>query len=145
MVAGPVLFCPTAMSDPLLHGEITHEIIGAFYDTYNALGWGYPESIYANAMPIFLSKRRISCEREVPLRVTLEGIVLGEFRADLLVDKKVIVELKACDRLAGAHEAQLISYLKASTYRIGLLLNFGPKAEVRRIIWTDDRKVLRDR
>ena len=96
-------------------------------------------------MPIFLSKRRISCEREVPLRVTLEGIVLGEFRADLLVEKKVIVELKACDRLAGAHEAQLISYLKASTYRIGLLLNFGPKAEVRRIIWTDDLKVLRDR
>ena len=57
----------------------------------------------------------------------------------------MIVELKACDRLAGAHEAQLISYLKASTYPIGLLLNFGPKAEVRRIIWTDDLKVLRDR
>jgi len=132
------------MSD-LLHGEITHEIIGAFYDTYNALGWGYPESIYANAMPIFLAQRGMAYEREVLLRVTLEGIVLGEFRADLVVDKKVIVELKACDRLAGAHEAQLISYLKASTYSIGLLLNFGPKAELRRIIWTDDLRVLRDR
>jgi GxxExxY protein len=132
------------MSD-LLHGEITHEIIGAFYDTYNALGWGYPESVYANAMPIFLAQRGMAYEREVPLRVMLEGIVLGEFRADLVVDKKVIVELKACDRLAGAHEAQLISYLKASTYSIGLLLNFGPKAELRRIIWTDDLRVLRDR
>ena len=132
------------MSD-LRHGEITREIIGAFYDTYNALGWGYPESIYANAMPIFLAQRGMAYEREVPLRVMLEGIVLGEFRADLVVDKKVIVELKACDRLAGAHEAQLISYLKASTYSIGLLLNFGPKAELRRIIWTDDLRVLRDR
>lgn len=133
------------MSNQLLHGEITHEIIGAFYDTYNALGWGYPESIYANAMPIFLSKRGMSYEREVSLRVTLEGVVLGEFRADLVVAGNVIVELKACDRLAGAHEAQLISYLKASTYTIGLLLNFGPKAELRRIIWTDDFRVLRDR
>ena len=132
------------MSD-LLHSEITHEIIGAFYDAYNALGWGYPESIYANAMPIFLAKRGVSCAREVLLRVTLEGIVLGEFRADLVVAEKVIVELKACDRLAGAHEAQLISYIKASTYPIGLLLNFGPKAELRRIIWTDDLKVLKDR
>jgi len=129
----------------LLHGEITHEIIGAFYDTYNALGWGYPESIYANAMPIFLAKRGMSYAREVPLRVTLEGIVLGEFRADLVVAEKVIVELKTCDRLAGTHEAQLISYLKASTYPIGLLLNFGPKAELCRIIWTDDLKVLKDR
>lgn len=129
----------------LLHGEITRETIGAFYDTYNALGWGYPESIYANAMPIFLAKRGMLCAREAPLRVTLEGVVLGEFRADLLVEKKVIVELKACDRLAGAHEAQLISYLKASELHIGLLLNFGPKAELRRIIWTDDSRVLKDR
>jgi GxxExxY protein len=129
----------------LLHGEITHEIIGAFYDTYNALGWGYPESIYANAMPIYLAKRGMSCEREVPFRVTLEGIVLGEFRADLVVAGKVIVELKACERIVAAHEAQLISYLKASELNIGLLLNFGPKAELRRIIWTDDLRVLRDR
>jgi len=133
------------MTEPLLHGEITHEIIGAFYDSYNALGWGYPESIYANAMPIFLRKRGMTYEREVPLRVMLEGVLLGEFRADLVVAGKVIVELKACDRLMGAHESQLISYLKASTYNLGLLLNFGPKPELRRIIWTDDLRVLKDR
>ncbi|QJR36716.1 GxxExxY protein [Gemmatimonas groenlandica] len=129
----------------LLHGEITHDIIGAFYDTYNALGWGYPESIYANAMPIALSKRGMSFEREVSLRVVLEGVVLGEFRADLVIAGKVIVELKACERIIAAHEAQLISYLKASNCHIGLLLNFGPKAELRRIIWTDDFRVLKDR
>jgi GxxExxY protein len=133
------------MTEPLLHGEITHEIIGAFYDSYNALGWGYPESIYANAMPIFLRKRGMTYEREVPLRVMLEGVLLGEFRADLVVAGKVIVELKACDRLMGAHESQLISYLKASTYNLGLLFNFGPKPELRRIIWTDDLRVLKDR
>lgn len=133
------------MNDTLLHGEITHEIIGAFYDTYNALGWGYPESIYANAMPIFLRRRGLQLSREVVFPVVLEGVALGEFRADLVVAGKVIVELKACERIVAAHEAQLISYLKASTYPIGLLLNFGPKAEVRRIIWTDDLKVLRDR
>ena len=133
------------MSDTLLHGEITHEIIGAFYDSYNALGWGYPESIYANAMPIFLKRRGIRYRRESPLRVTLDAIVLGEFRADFVVDDKVLVELKACERIIAAHEAQLISYLKASGYNIGLLLNFGPKPEIRRIIWTDDFRVLRDR
>jgi len=133
------------MTEPLLHGEITQEIIGAFYDSYNALGWGYPESIYANAMPIFLCKRGMSYEREVPLRVLLGGVLLGEFRADLVVAGKVIVELKACDRLMGAHESQLISYLKASTYNLGILLNFGPKPELRRIIWTDDLRVLKDR
>ena len=132
------------MAEPLLHGEITQAIIGAFYDSYNALGWGYPESIYANAMPIFLRRRGLHFEREVPLRVTLEGVLLGEFRPDLVVAGKVIVELKACDRLAGAHEAQLISYLKASGYQVGLLLNFGPKPELRRIIWTDDLRVLKD-
>ena len=133
------------MTEPLLHGEITQEIIGAFYDSYNALGWGYPESLYANAMPIFLRRRGLHFEREVPLRVTLEGVLLGEFRADLVVAGKVIVELKACDRLARAHEAQLISYLKASGYQVGLLLNFGPKPELRRIIWTDELHVLKDR
>lgn len=96
MVAGPFSFCPTAMSDPLLHGEITHEII-------------------------------------------------GEFRADLVVERKVIVELKACERIVAAHEAQLISYLRSSKLELGLLLNFGPKPERRRIIWTDDMRALRDR
>ncbi|WP_396201142.1 GxxExxY protein [Gemmatimonas sp.] len=129
----------------LLHGEITREIIGAFYDTYNALGWGYPESIYANAMPIFLRRRGLRLAREVVFPVVLEGVTLGEFRADLVIEHKVIVELKACERIIAAHEAQLISYLKASDLNIGLLLNFGPKAELRRIIWTDDLRVLKDR
>jgi len=129
----------------LLHGEITHEIIGAFYDTYNALGWGYPESIYANAIPIYLAKRGMRFAREVVFPVALHGVVLGDIRADLVVEDKVIVELKACERIVAAHEAQLISYLRSSTLELGLLLNFGPKPERRRVIWTDDNRVLRDR
>lgn len=133
------------MNEPLVHQNITKEIIGAFYDCYNALGWGYPESIYANAMPIYLAKRGLSWRREVPLRVMLEGTLLGEFRADLVVEDRVIAELKTCERLIAAHESQLISYLKASTLNLGLLLNFGPKPEIRRLVWTDDFRVLKDR
>jgi GxxExxY protein len=96
-------------------------------------------------MPIYLRRRGLQLEREVVFPVALEGVSLGEFRADLVVAGKVIVELKACERIVAAHEAQLISYLKASDLNIGLLLNFGPKAELRRIIWTDDFRVLRDR
>ncbi len=144
METGPFVFSPHAMAESLLHQNITKEIIGAFYDTYNALGWGYPESIYANAMPIYLAKRRMSWEREVTIRVTLEDVLLGEFRPDLIVEQKVIVELKTCEKLVAAHESQLISYLKASTFNVGLLLNFGPKPEMRRIIWTDDLRVLKD-
>jgi len=96
-------------------------------------------------MPIFLRRRGLRLAREVVFPVVLEGVALGEFRADLVVAGKVIVELKACERIVAAHEAQLISYLRSSKLELGLLLNFGPKPERRRVIWTDDIHVLRDR
>ncbi len=144
METGPFVFSPRAMAEPLLHQDITKEIIGAFYDTYNALGWGYPEGVYANAMPIYLQRRGLAFDREVAFPVSLNGVSLGEFRADLVVEHRVIVELKACERIVAAHEAQLISYLRSSNIPVGLLLNFGPKPERRRIIWTDACQVLKD-
>ncbi len=113
------------MTEPLLHGEITHAIIGAFYDGYNARGWGYPENIYANAMPIFLRRRGLRFEREVVYPVVLENVALGEFRADLVVERKVIVELKACECIVAAHKAQLISYFRSSKRELGLLVNLS--------------------
>ncbi len=86
----------------------------------------------------FLRSCRMRFAREVVFPVMHEDNALGEFRADLVVEKKVIVELKACERIIAAHEAQLISYLRSSKLEPGLLLNFGPKPERRRIIWTAD-------
>lgn len=127
-----------------LHADLTHHIIGAFYDTYNALGSGFPEAIYANALPIFLRDRQISFERERPINVYVRDTLVGEFRADLVVESLVVVELKACERIVAAHEAQLISYLKASSFQLGLLFNFGPRPERRRVIWTSTYKALKD-
>lgn len=127
-----------------LYADLTYEVIGAFYDTYNALGWGFAEQVYANAIPLYLADRGIAFQREVPLQVRLRDQLLGEFRADLIVEDKVIVELKSCERIVAAHEAQLINYLRATTYQLGLLFNFGPKPERRRLIWTPAYKALKD-
>lgn len=127
-----------------LHADLTYQIIGAFYDTYNALGAGFPETIYANAMPMYLRDRHLAFEREVPIPVYLRNALLGEFRADLVIEQCVVVELKACERIVAAHEAQLISYLKASSFELGLLFNFGPIPERRRVIWTPACKALKD-
>ena len=131
-------------SSSFAHGDVTRDIIGAFYDIYNALGFGFVESVYANAMPIALTKRGVSFERERPMCVHYDNIVVGQFRADLVAAKTVIVELKAADQIAAAHERQLLNYLRASQLRVGLILNFGPKPAVRRITWTGDTGELTD-
>ena len=120
----------------LLHSAITHEIIGAYFDVRNGLPWGMHESVYANAMCIALRERAVPFEREVAMQVQFRGEQVGCFRADLVVDGKVIVELKSVERLSGAFEAQLINYLAATGLNVGLLLNFGLHGERRRIVWT---------
>lgn len=121
----------------LLHGALTHEILGAYYDVYNALPWGLPESAYGHAMSLALSARGLVHRREVPFNVQFRGNVVCTMRADLIVERAVLVEIKAGDRLAAAHERQLIAYLQATSYEVGLLFNFGPKPEKRRLIQTE--------
>ena len=121
---------------PLLHSALTYEIIGAYYDVRNAMPWGMHESVYASAMCIALTHRGVHFEREVPMVVHFKGEQVGHFRADLIVDGKVIVEMKSVDRLTGVFEAQLINYLATSGLSVGLLLNFGLHGERRRIVWT---------
>ncbi len=123
----------------LAHGQITHEIIGAFYDVYNALGFGFVESVYANALALTLAKRGVQFERERLLPVRYRDVLVGEFRTDLVVDGKVVVELKAAERIVAAHESQLLNYLRSSGLSVGLILNFGPSATKRRLIWTGNR------
>ncbi|MBY0492500.1 MAG: GxxExxY protein [Gemmatimonadaceae bacterium] len=131
---------PTRTS--LLHAALTQSIIGACYEVYNELGWGYAEVVYAEALACVLEAQGTPYVREQVLQVWFRRRVIGVFRADLVVDNRVIVELKACNRLQPSHEAQLINYLRGSGLQVGLLFNFGPKPEVRRLIWTPTQQRL---
>jgi len=118
----------------LVHGEITNGIIGAFYEIYRRLGYGYCEAVYQRALPIELGMRGLEAAREVPLIVNYRGQIVGEYRADLIVEGKVIVETKVGERIIQAHEMQLLNYLSATGLRVGLILNFGPRPTFRRML-----------
>lgn len=122
------------------HRDLTERVIGAFYDVYNELGFGFLESVYHRAMARALTGSGLRAESEVNLPVFFRGAMVGDFAADILVERAVILELKAVDDLHPAHEAQLLNYLKASEIELGLLLNFGPKPRVRRLVFSNDRK-----
>ncbi len=122
------------------HQKLTKKVISAFYDVYNTLGYGFLERVYENAMVIELTKGGIVSIQQSPLKVYYNDEIIGEYFADLLVEDKVIVELKASKTLAVEHEAQLLNYLKASRYEVGLLLNFGPKPEIKRKVYDNERK-----
>jgi GxxExxY protein len=117
----------------LIHGELTRQIIGVFYDVYNQLGYGFVESVYQHALPIELAKRALRSEREMPLAVRYDGIVVGAYRADLVVEEKIIVETKVAEKILPVHELQLVNYLKATGLNVGLILNFGPRPTFRRM------------
>jgi len=122
------------------HSELTEKIIGIFYDVYNELGFGFLESVYEAAMALALSEQGIAFERQVPIPVYFHGQKIGAYDADLLVDGRVLLELKACKALEPAHEAQLLHYLRSTSVEIGLLLNFGPRPHVRRLAFENERK-----
>jgi GxxExxY protein len=124
----------------MLHENLTEPIIAAFYDVHRELGHGFLESVYERAMAIALAKRGVPAERQCAVTVHYNGEVVGDFLADLVVDRRVLVELKACRMLEAKHEAQLINYLRASCIEVGLLLHFAPKPAFRRLILTNDRK-----
>ena len=122
------------------HADITEKIIAAFYQVYNTLGYGFLEKVYQNAMVLELRSRGMSVVARSPINVFYAGIIVGEYYADLLVEGCVIVELKAAEAIASEHHAQLLNYLKATDIEIGLLLNFGPKPEIRRKIYDTARQ-----
>lgn len=124
----------------MLFEDKTERIIKAFYKVYNTLGYGFLEKVYQNALLIELRKMGFKCISEAPIRVYYEGILVGDYRADILVDDCIIIENKASEALAEENEFQLINYLKATEIEIGLLLNFGKKPELKRKIFTNDRK-----
>ncbi len=125
------------------HSDLTSAIIGAFYDVYNQLGYGFLEKVYENALAHELRKRGHEVQQQAPIEVYYDGLQVGSYFSDLLVDKSVIVELKAAKAIAEEHEAQLLNYLKATEIDVGLILNFGPKPQVKRKIFETARKTER--
>jgi GxxExxY protein len=125
------------METKYLHQDLTAEIIRRFYVVYNTLGYGFLEKVYEKSMKIELEKASFYVERQKPINVYYENELVGEYFADLLVENKVIVELKAAETLCEEHEFQLINYLKATDIEVGLLLNFGKKPEVKRKIFSN--------
>jgi GxxExxY protein len=126
------------MTPEYLHQELSSEIIKCFYQVYNTLGFGFLEKVYENALRIELLKSGFTVEKQMPITVYYEDQVVGEYFADLVVEKKIIIELKEAESLCEEHELQLINYLKATDYEIGLLLNFGKKPEIQRKIFSND-------
>ncbi len=122
------------------HTDITELVIKGFYRVYNALGYGFLEKVYGNALAADLRRAGMDVTQEAPITVYYEGEVVGQYSADLLVASAVIIELKAVRTLLREHEAQLLNYLKATPYEVGLLLNFGPQPEVKRKAFDNSRK-----
>ena len=127
------------MSD-YLYQDLTSQIISCFYRVYNKLGFGFLEKVYENSLLIELTNNGLRVDRQKPINVYYDDKLVGEYFADLMVDDKVIIELKAAESLIEEHELQLINYLKATNIEVGLLLNFGKKPEIRRKIFTNDKR-----
>jgi GxxExxY protein len=123
-----------------LFSELTEEIIGCFYRVYNTLGSGFLEKVYENSLAVELAENGIVAQQQVPIHVSYKDVPVGQYVCDLLVENKVIVEVKAVRIMRPEHEAQILNYLKATGVEIGLLLNFGQKPEVRRRLFTKDKE-----
>lgn len=125
----------------LKHKEITDKILYAFFKVvYPALGFGFLEKVYENAIVIALREMGLKVEQQVKIVVYFAGQIVGEYYADLVVEGCVVVELKAVQTLLEEHDAQLLNYLRATEYEVGLLLNFGPQPRFRRKVFDNERK-----
>jgi GxxExxY protein len=121
----------------LPHGELTERIIGCFFDAFGELGHGFSEAVLRRAMAIVLRQAGLQVRQEASLEVVFRGHSIGTFRADLIVEELVLVEVKATATIEGYAQTQLLNYLKAAGGGVGLLLNFGHKPEFKRLVMGD--------
>ncbi|PYV43448.1 MAG: GxxExxY protein [Acidobacteria bacterium] len=128
------------MEDTYKHTDLTNLIIKAFYAVYNNLGYGFLEKVYVNSLAIEMQRLGLKVVEQAPISIYYQGQVVGDYYADLLVNNLVIAEIKAAVALVEEHEAQLLNYLKATAYEVGLLLNFGPEPQVKRKAFENTRK-----
>jgi GxxExxY protein len=119
-------------------------VLKVFYDVYNELGGGFLESVYHSALALALAEAGLLVASQVAVPVHFRGHVIGDFRADLIVNGEVLLELKALQTLDRNHEAQVLHYLRATSIEVALLLNFGPKPQFKRILLDNDQKKIRE-
>ncbi len=128
------------MKESYKHTKITEQIIKAYYTVYNTLGYGFLEKVYENAMVIELHKLGLEVKKQQNIKVFYDNQEVDDYYSDLMVEGKVIVELKAAKNLCEEHEAQLLNYLKATDIEVGLLLNFGKEAQLKRKVFSKEYK-----
>ena len=124
----------------MLEEVLSHRLIKVYYQVYNTLGFGFLEKVYENAMIVELQKAGIRSRRQVPIKVYYYEQQVGDYFADIIVEDRIIIELKAAEALCKEHEAQLINYLRATTIEVGFLFNFGKKREFKRKIFENKYK-----
>lgn len=123
------------MSEELLYGDLTYKLIGLGMQVHRTLGHGYLEKVYENSLMVLFRKSGIFAEQQVPIKVRFEGEIVGDYFVDILIEQKVILELKVADRITTIHKAQTLNYLKATGLELALILNFGgPSFEHHRLI-----------
>jgi GxxExxY protein len=125
----------------LLHKDLTDSILKTFYEVYNELGYGFLEKVYHNALYIELKNKGLNVVSQKQIDVFYKGLKVGEYYADLIIENKVILELKAAEYVVEEFEIQLINYLRGTDCEVGLLLNFGKKPEFKRKIFENNRKI----
>lgn len=125
----------------LLHKDLTDIILKTFYEVYNVLGYGFLEKVYQNSLLIELRNKGLDVTSQKKIKVFYKGNEVGEYYADLIVENKIILELKAVEYIVEEFENQLLNYLRGTDCEVGLLLNFGKKPEFRRKIYENNRKI----
>jgi GxxExxY protein len=118
----------------LIFEPLSREIIAALYHVHNQLGFGFNEPVYSRSMAVALCQRGLRVEREVPINVLFEGVEVGMYRIDMLVENKIILEIKASEKLTDVPRVQLRNYLAAAKLELGLVLHFGPRASFYRVL-----------
>lgn len=122
------------------HDDITQRVIKTFFQVYNELGYGFLEKVYQNSFYLALREEGLEVETQKRIDVWFRGNKVGEYYADLIVENLVIIEIKAVEYLLPEHEAQLLNYLRGTDIEVGLLMNFGKKAEFKRKVYNNDLK-----
>ena len=122
------------------HSEVTGKILGAFFELHKELGLGFSEKIYESALEVLLTEVGLFVEKQKDIFVYFHGRIIGEYKADMIINGVVLLEIKSVEKLIDAHDAQLLNYLKSTEIEVGLLLNFGRQAEFRRKIYDNPRK-----
>ena len=128
------------MKENYKYSDVTEKISKAYFNVYNKLGYGFLEKVYENSMLIELKIMGLNCNKLISIKVYYEENIVGDYFADIIFEQVVIIELKAAESLCDEHEIQLVNYLKATDIEVGLLLNFGKKAEFKRKVLTNEYK-----